>query len=339
MIKTVDVVLGCSYGDEGKGKIVYDLLKKNNYDLCIRFNGSGNAGHTIYYNNNKIVLHQIPIGILHENIINLISSDCLIDIKKLKTELESIKQLGVDISNKLFISKACHIITQEAIDYDSKNNKIGTTNSGIGPTYANKMLRIGQRVEDFECELNELGITLVDMRKFWWSDLVVNVQHILLEGAQGFELDINWTNHYPYCTSSTCTLAGAINTGIPIKQIRNIYGISKIYDTYVGTRKFQPDDDQNLELIGAIGKEYGSTTGRKRQCNYLNLDNLIEALKINQCNICIINKTDVLENAMVYKLYHLNNLISFNNIEDMKKYITKALYFVEILYSGNPYSL
>lgn len=346
MIKFVDVVLGCSYGDEGKGKVVHDLLTKNNYDLCVRFNGSGNAGHTIYMNNQKVVLHQVPIGILHSNVINLISSDCLVNITKLKEELEHVKSVGVDISKRLFISKACHIITDECIEYDKRHNTIGTTNSGIGPTYANKMLRIGKRVEDYTQELNDLGIELVDMRKFWFSKMIDNIESVLLEGAQGFELDINWTNYYPYCTSSTCTLAGALNTGVPINKLRNVYGISKIYDTYVGTRNFQPQNDKFLDLIGSVGKEFGATTGRKRQCNYLNLDKLIEALKLNQCNICIINKVDILEDicvkhdtSNVLKLYHLDTLIKFNSLEDMKKYITNALSFIEVIYSSNPYHI
>lgn len=339
MIKHIDVVLGCSYGDEGKGKVVHDLLSKHNYDLCVRFNGSGNAGHTIYMNDQKVILHQIPIGILHSGVINLISSDCLINISKLQEELESIKHIGINISKRLYISKACHIITSEAIEYDKRHNTIGTTNSGIGPTYANKMLRTGKRVEDYSQELNQLGVELIDMRKFWFSDLAKNVETILLEGAQGFELDINWTNHYPYCTSSTCTIGGAINTGIPINKLRNIYGISKIYDTYVGTRPFQPDNDKHLNLIGSLGKEFGSTTGRKRQCNYLNLDNLVEALKLNQCNICIINKVDIIQEVKIYKLYHLGVLLQFESLEDMKNYISRALEFVTVIYSSNPYHI
>ncbi len=336
-IKQVDIVLGCSYGDEGKGKVVYDLLKKNKYDICVRFNGSSNAGHTIYHKGQKVVLHQLPIGILFENTINLISSDCLIDIEKLKKEIEMVSQLGINIHNclhsRLYISKACHIITQDAIDYDKQNNKIGTTGSGIGPTYANKMLRIGKRVEDYEDIFKQLQITVIDQRTDWFYFNELN--SALLEGAQGFELDINWTDHYPYCTSSTCTIAGAVNTGINIKNIRNIYGISKIYDTYVGTREFQPKNNEELDIIGTVGNEYGSTTGRRRQCNYLNLDKLIQALNINQCNICVINKVDILEKTQIFKLYHRNNLIQFLNIESMKKYI-KTNINIDIIFSSSP---
>ena len=340
IVDIVDIVLGCSFGDEGKGKVVFDLLK-NNYDLCVRFNGSGNAGHTIYLDKQKIVVHQLPVGILKPNVYNLISSDCLIHIEKMKKELAEIKACNINFDGRLFISKACHVITNEAIEYDKNNNLIGTTGSGIGYTYAQKMLRTGKRIEDHREEIEQLGIQLVDMREFWSSDFVKsNIRRVLLEGAQGFELDINWTNNYPFCTSSTCSLAGAINTGIPLKKIRNIFGISKIYDTYVGNMIFQPENDEKLNEIGILGHEYGATTGRKRQCNYLNLDNLRDALKINQCNICVINKVDIIEQLKTLKLYHLGQLIEFTNIDEIKQYIISALPFLnEIIFSSNPYTI
>jgi len=337
-----DIVLGCSFGDEGKGKVVYDLLTNNSYDLCVRFNGSSNAGHTVYTKTlEKIVLHQLPIGVLCPNVLNLISSDALVDIKKLKIEIDELTtNHNIDIRGRLFISRSCHIITEEAIEYDKNNNLVGTTGSGIGYTYSQKMLRTGKRVEDFKYEIESMGITVVNMREFWKSPLIKkNVYCVLLEGAQGFELDINWTNNYPYCTSSNCCLSGAINVGFPIRKIRHIYGISKIYDTYVGAMKFEPDDNQELISIGKLGHEFGSTTGRKRQCNYLNLNNLIDALTINQCNICIINKTDILQELNIFKLYHHNNIVVFETFEHMKKYIVKELHFVRVIFSSNPYSI
>ena len=343
MIEKTDIVLGCSFGDEGKGKVVYDLLKKNAYDLCVRFNGSGNAGHTVYENEKKFVVHQLPVGMLIENTYNLISSDCLIDIARLKTEICDLKEKGINLNGRLFISKACHIITEECIDYDKKNNNVGTTGSGIGPTYSQKMLRIGRRVEDFESEITNLGVQIVDMRKFWTSDFVRdNVKTVLLEGAQGFELDINWTNNYPYCTSSTCSVAGAINTGIPIKSIRNIYGITKAYDTYVGTLQFQPEKyNAELNMLGDVGHEYGSTTGRRRQCNYMNLDNLIEALRLNSCTICIINKVDILNQTLIYRLYYENTLHSFTGIIDMQSFISNKLSGIvnEVIFSFNHHTI
>ena len=203
------------------------------------------------------------------------------------------------------------------------------------------MLRNGKRVEDYVDLFTELGVKIVDMRNFWQSDFVKeNINSILLEGAQGFELDINWTNHYPYCTSSTCTIAGAINTGIPIKNIRHIYGISKIYDTYVGNMEFQPKDNEELECIGKLGHEFGATTGRKRQCNYLNLDTLKEALLINQCNRCIINKIDILEELGIFKLYYNGELKIFTNFDEMREYVCKTLDFIEtIVFSNNKYNI
>ena len=332
-----DIVLGCSFGDEGKGKVVYDLLSKNNYNLCVRFNGGSNAGHTVYINNEKYVVHQLPIGVLIPSVFNLISSDAVLDIVKLRAEIQQLNDKGIVVSGRLFVSKACHIITEEAIEFDKQNNLVGTTGSGIGYTYSQKMLRTGKRAEDYKSELADLGIEVVDMRKFWKSRFISKtVYKVLVEGAQGFELDINWTNNYPFCTSSNCSLSGAINIGIPLRKIRNIYGISKMYDTYVGTMKFEPDNDPVLQQIGELGKEYGSTTGRKRQCNYLNLDNLIDALSINQCNKCIINKTDIVEQVGVFQLYHNQNLVKFKTMEQMKDYIVSKLPFIDIVFSGNP---
>lgn len=340
MIDRTDIVLGCSYGDEGKGKVVYDLLKTNKYDLCVRFNGSGNAGHTIYEKGIKYVVHQMPVGILLNNVYNLISSDCLIDIERLKKEIQELNDKGIDTAGRLFISKACHIITPECIEYDRQNNKIGTTGSGIGPTYSQKMLRTGKMVQDVVDEIVSLGIQIVDMRKFWSSTFVKDhVKKVLLEGAQGFELDINWTDNYPYCTSSTCTLGGAINTGIPLKSIKDIYGITKAYDTYVGSYNFQPSEyDTMLNLLGDLGNEYGSTTGRRRQCNFLNMDHLIEALTVNNCNICIINKADIIFEANIFRLYYDNELLIFTDFSSMQKFICEKLHDIRInvIFSFSP---
>jgi adenylosuccinate synthase len=333
----IDIILGCSYGDEGKGKVVNCLTEEHKYDLSVRFNGSCNAGHTVYIKGEKFVVHQLPVGILSNFGYTLITSDCLVDIEKLKKELEILTGKGIKTDGRLLISGAAHIITQTAIDYDRANNLIGTTGSGIGPTYADKMLRKGKRVYDFKEEFESMGFKIVDMSEFWFSDFVKdNVKSILLEGAQGFGLDINWTNNYPYCTSSTCTLAGAVNTGIQIKDIRNIYGIAKAYDTYVGTAKFQPDDDVNLVSIGDHGKEYGSTTGRRRQCNYLNLDSLKKSLYINNCNICIVNKVDILRDLNIYKVIDNNQVKTFTTWDEMKQYIIDFFPSVKYIFSESP---
>ena len=372
-IEFTDVVIDVRFGDTGNGVVSYDLLKKKNHNLCVKFNGGPNAGNTIYintYDNNyslnppttnnntitdntshtqdnntsqykKMVLHMLPIGMAKNNVYNLISSDCVVDIEKLKKELEYVKSYGFDITGRIFVSKACHIITNDNINYDRANNVVGTTGSGIAPTYANKMLRIGKRVEDYRDEFESMGVQVVDMRKFWTSDFVKNtITGVLMQGSQGFELDINWCGTYPYCTSSTCTLAGAINTGFPLKTLRNVYGIAKMYDTYVGTMEFQPAGDLELVRIGDHGREYGSTTGRRRQCNYLNLDALKEGLLINNCNICIINKVDIISDLGIFKLYFKDELITFFSLDDMKNFILQELRFIdEVVFSYSPYTI
>ena len=366
-IEFTDVVIDVRYGDTGKGVVSYDLLKTKGHNLCVKFNGGPNAGNTIYINTNdnnyplnppttenqdqnqnnnapnykKMVLHMLPIGMAKPNVYNLISSDCVVDIEKLKKELEYVKSYGFDITGRIFISKACHIITNDNINYDRANNVVGTTGSGIAPTYANKMLRIGKRVEDYQEEFESMGVKVVDMRKFWTSDFVKNtITGVLLQGSQGFELDINWCGTYPYCTSSTCTLAGAINTGFPLKTLRNVYGIAKMYDTYVGTMVFQPPNDTDLVRIGDHGREYGSTTGRRRQCNYLNLDALKEGLLINNCNVCIINKVDIISDMGIFKLYYKDELKNFYTLDDMKNFILQELRFIdEVVFSYSPYRI
>ena len=148
----VDVILGLQWGDEGKGKIV-DYFAAN-YDIVARFQGGPNAGHTLYQNGKKIVLHQIPSGIFHENKINLIGNGVVLDPVTLKRECESVAAMGIDYKKSLFISQRTHIIlpTHRAIDKASEtskgNEKIGSTLKGIGPAYMDKTGRNGIRVGD-----------------------------------------------------------------------------------------------------------------------------------------------------------------------------------------------
>ena len=148
----VDVILGLQFGDEGKGKIV-DYFAPG-YDVIARFQGGPNAGHTLYIRGEKIVLHQIPSGIFHENKINLIGNGVVLDPVTLKAECESVAAMGVDFKKNLFISKRAHLIlpTHRAIDKASEiskgNEKIGSTLKGISPAYMDKTGRNGIRVGD-----------------------------------------------------------------------------------------------------------------------------------------------------------------------------------------------
>lgn len=148
----VDVLLGLQWGDEGKGKIV-DYFAPS-YDLIARFQGGPNAGHTLYVNDKKIVLHQIPSGIFHANTVNLIGNGVVLDPVTLKRECESVATFGVDYRKNLYIAQRTHLIlpTHRALDKASEvskgNEKIGSTLKGIGPAYMDKTGRNGLRVGD-----------------------------------------------------------------------------------------------------------------------------------------------------------------------------------------------
>jgi adenylosuccinate synthase len=148
----VDVILGLQWGDEGKGKIV-DFFAKN-YDVIARFQGGPNAGHTLYVNDKKIVLHQIPSGIFHEDKINLIGNGVVLDAVTLKRECDAVASFGVDYRKNLYVSERTHLIlpTHRALDKASElskgNEKIGSTLKGIGPAYMDKTGRNGLRVGD-----------------------------------------------------------------------------------------------------------------------------------------------------------------------------------------------
>lgn len=174
----VDVILGLQWGDEGKGKIV-DYFAPN-YDIIARFQGGPNAGHTLYVNGSKIVLHQIPSGIFHENTINLIGNGVVLDVVTLKKEWQKVADFGVDARKNLFIAERAHLIlpSHRALDKASElakgNEKIGSTLKGIGPTYMDKTGRNGLRVGDildknFKADYNKLKAKhqqLLDNLKF-----------------------------------------------------------------------------------------------------------------------------------------------------------------------------
>ena len=240
----------------------------------------------------KIVLHQIPCGIIH-NIPCVIGPGCVVDLKKLRDEIYTLKNLNIDIENLLYISENAHIIFKEHIKEDLEKDKIGSTGSGIMPAYRDKYqktgIRYGMLTDKQIYEYFEgTQIKSVDIH-----NIIKNKVNIFFEGAQGFELDIDWGD-YPYVTSSSVVSGAACNCISP-KKINNIYGICKVYDTYLGSKEFEPKEDENIRQLGIIGNEYGATTGRKRQCNWLNLDKLIKAIEINGANIIIINKCDIIK--------------------------------------------
>ncbi|HYJ38048.1 MAG TPA: adenylosuccinate synthase [Chitinophagaceae bacterium] len=185
----VDVILGLQWGDEGKGKIVDYFAPR--YDIIARFQGGPNAGHTLYVNNEKIVLHQIPSGVFHENTINLIGNGVVLDPVVLRKECDKVATFGIDIKKNLFISHRTHLIlpTHRALDKASElskgSDKIGSTLKGIGPAYMDKTGRNGLRVGD-----------LLD-KSFITSYIKLRLKHQKLLDNYGFQEDIaTWEEEF-----------------------------------------------------------------------------------------------------------------------------------------------
>lgn len=304
----------------------------NYYDVCVRFNGGGNAGHTIFHNNKKFVVHLLPIGILL-GIKSIIAGGCVINIAKLEEEIKYLESEDINVRDNLLIAYNAHITTESHIDIDNNTNTIGTTGTGIGPTYSDKYLRIGKRVNDYKDDNNKFcGCNVIDT-----IDELPKYNNILFEGAQGFNLDIDHGD-YPYVTSSSCLASNAFSTGIPVHTLNNIYGVAKIYDTYIGSKEFQPKDEI-LNKLGELGEELGATTGRKRQCNWLDINKLEKAAYVNGITHLIINKCDILEKLGDYRLISNNKIHEFESLYMMKIFINRSMidYMFEIIYSSSPY--
>jgi len=326
MIKAVDIIFGLSWGDEGKGKISNAISK--NYDIVCRWNGGPNAGHTVYLGDKKYKTHIIPCGVF-QNKLSIIGPNCVVNVDKFFDEIDYLKKEGFDIS-LIKVSPKAHLITHRHINYDFQilKKKLGTTGQGIAPAYSDKMLRVGKLARDY-----------IDKQYLWDGELY---GHILCEGAQSFWLDINYGD-YPYVTSSETLPYSACSLGFSPKKIRDIIGVAKIYDTKSGVDPLFPEslwEDPELSMLIEVGQEFGSTTGRRRIANWLNLNKLIDAIKICGVNKLIINKCDILEKIHTYKLFQNNNLYKFNTLQSMQSFIKNQLNHiltepVEIIFSGN----
>ena len=330
-INYVDICCGLAWGDEAKGKIIADLSNHSNYNYVCRWAGGNNAGHTIYISNKKYKTHLVPSGIFY-GIQSIIGPGCVINMNAFFKEVSYLQDNSFNI-NLIKISPKAHIVLDKHI-VDDKTNLLklqGTTAKGIAPCYSDKYKRIGVT-----------AASIPEFKQFLWDEKLGG--NVLCEGAQGFWLDIDQGN-YPYVTSSTTLPYAACSLGFPSQKIRKIYGAAKIYDTRSGIDPFFPEsllDNEELLMVIKEGKEYGTTTGRMRKVNWLNLDKLIEAINISGTTNIIISKIDVLEKVNLYKLYYNKELVVFNTIEIMKQYIINMLLFYcspilqDIKYSNNP---
>ena len=298
------VLLGAQWGDEGKGKAT-DLLG-DRVDYVVRYQGGNNAGHTVVIGDQKYALHLLPSGILSPNVIPVIGNGVVIDPGVLLEEIQGLTERGIDCS-KLVISTNAHLITpyHRTIDKVSERflgkSKIGTTGRGIGPAYADKINRIGIRVQDLfdpsilrqklESALRDKNQVLIkvfnrknievdevlqeylgyaEVLRPYVADTVLLLnealqagKRVLLEGSQGTLLDVDHGT-YPFVTSSNPTAGGACTgSGIGPTKISKVIGIVKAYTTRVGSGPFPTELlDEDGEALRRIGGEVGVTTGR-----------------------------------------------------------------------------
>ena len=323
----MDVIVDLQYGDCGKGKVAHYLSHKNSYTHVLRYNGGCNAGHTIFHKGKKFVTHHIPAGVFF-GVKSVIGSGCVLDPDQFFREIQMLKEGGVSTKGKIFVANNTHIITDAHKNEDKqKGGKIGTTGRGNGPAYRDKYGRTGVRAE----QVAKLKPYLMDLYKEWYGSKK-SAQggsasgrdiYILAEGAQGFGLDIDWGD-YPFVTSSHCTAAGALLNGLPSTAIRDVWGVAKIYETYVGSKKFQPKGEL-FNKIGDIGEEFGSTTGRRRQTNWMNMQTLERAIRMNGVTHIVFSKTDVLRDVGAWAVIDNKKAVNFKSEKAMQDFILKRL--------------
>lgn len=338
MLKTVTIIVGAQWGDEGKGKWI-DILAPN-ADVVCRFQGGNNAGHTLYVKGEKVVLHQIPSGIFHPDQVAMIGAGVVVNPVQLLQELDKVKDKVTLQPENFWISEKAHCITPWHVYLDTKSEEntkkpIGTTKRGIGPTYADKINRIGLKVHEFVSEggfsrwLNE-RLELQEFRAHYeenrseWNDFAESAKvitpfvrnaeeqlrkrlrsgsRVLIEGAQGTLLDINHGT-YPYVTSSSTIAGGAIaNLGIGPTCVDKVIGIAKAYTTRVGEGPFPTElHDDVGATIGKKGHEFGATTSRPRRCGWFDAVAMRYACQVNGFESVYLNKMDVLSGFAELKI-------------------------------------
>jgi len=337
---TTIVLIGCQWGDEGKGKITDYLADK--FDIVARYQGGSNAGHTVIFGGKKFKFHHLPSGIVHKDKLAVIGNGVVVDYEILNEEIEDLKRSGYSCNN-LRISDRAHLVMPyhkllDELEEESRKKKIGTTKRGIGPCYASKVERVGVRVCDLfdGFAVNVDGIlasinrriknfdgTKIERKEFLeycnnarkilkpyicdasklLNDAIDNEKKVLLEGAQGTLLDLDHGT-YPFVTSSNTTAGnGATGVGIGPNKIDKVVGVSKAYTTRVGEGPMVTElkDEVGKHLLEK-GMEYGTTTGRPRRCGYLDLVILKYAQRINGLNAIALTKIDVLEGLRKVKV-------------------------------------
>ena len=292
------VVVGCQWGDEGKGKIV-DVLAES-ADIVARYQGGANAGHTVHVHGDEFILHQIPSGILHPGKRCLLGNGVVLDLLKFFAEYDALVERGIELEGRIGISQRAHLLLpyHRALDHAAEvraSEKIGTTGQGIGPAYVSKSGRRGVRVTDLanasrlerlveramgdaleELEVGRFAATELE-REVWAAlalagrtlplatdtgrevvDALAAGRSVLMEGAQGTALDLDHGT-YPFVTSSNTTAAAAATgLGVGPTAISAVLGVVKAYTTRVGNGPLPTEFDEEM---GERVRELGGEFG------------------------------------------------------------------------------
>ena len=326
------IVLGAQWGDEGKGKVVDRLSAAA--AVVVRFQGGANAGHTIHQGDLRVVLHQLPSGILSPGTLNVVGNGCVVDPVLLCGEIDEVEALGVQVlPERLRLSPRAHVVTPLHRFIDGlSGGRIGTTGRGIGPAYADKARRTGLRLEDllnaswrggFAARIEEARTRHPEIAAARWPDdgaLIAPLEEaarrlapfvsdaraevadaarrddrpLLFEGAQGTMLDLD-NGTYPFVTSSSTTIGGAYTGSGVFVDFGTRLAVVKAYTTRVGNGPFPTElEDEVGARLRDTGREYGATTGRPRRCGWLDLVLLEEAARANGFTGLALTKLDCL---------------------------------------------
>ncbi len=329
------VVVGCQWGDEGKGKIV-DVLASD-VDIIARYQGGANAGHTVHVGDQHVVLHQVPSGVLHPDKRCLLGNGVVVDLAQFFGEIDGLVARGVDPTGRIGLSTRAHVVFRYhmALDHaaeEAADRKIGTTGRGIGPAYEAKTGRRGVRVADLlepargekriargiEWAREQLSRLGADPDLAGTADEAMTVagrvpevatdvgdeiaralaadKRVLLEGAQGTALDVDHGT-YPFVTSSNTTAgAAAVGAGIGPTMIDSAIGVVKAYTTRVGEGPLPTAFEPAMdERIRELGAEFGATTGRPRRCGWFDAAVVAYAARVNGLTGIAVTKLDVLD--------------------------------------------
>jgi adenylosuccinate synthase len=330
------VLVGAQWGDEGKGKATDTLGDR--VDYVVKFNGGNNAGHTVVVDGEKYALHLLPSGILTPGCVPVIGNGVVVDLGVLFEEIDALTARGVDCS-RLLVSSTAHVIAGYNTTLDKVTERflgkrrIGTTGRGIGPTYADKMNRVGIRIEDLfdpgilrqkiEGALdlkNQILVKIYNWRGITVDEVVEQLLGyaerlrpmvadtalvlnralaaggtVLFEGGQATMLDVDHGT-YPFVTSSNATAGGACTgSGVPPTRIDRVVAVAKAYTTRVGEGPFPTElDDADGERLRDVGSEYGTTTGRPRRCGWYDALVVRYASRVNGVTDLVLTKLDVL---------------------------------------------